>query len=100
MIGHELKTQQQTREHGSQYGEVARVARTPVTYMIGVGFIRKLGSCAGSKDTHMIERTKTTSPPQRKPLEDEASELLVTDRINNILVLSTLRLIKFDDICD
>lgn len=64
MIGHELKTQQQTREHGSQYGEVARVARTPVTYMIGVGFIRKLGSCAGSKDTHMIERTKTASPKE------------------------------------
>lgn len=46
--------------------------------MIGVGFIRKLGSCGGLKDTHMIERIKTASP-KRKPLEDEATELLMAD---------------------
>lgn len=58
----------------------------PLTYMIGVGFMRKLGSCGGSKDTHTTERIKTASP-LRKPLEDEASERLMADRINNILVL-------------
>lgn len=98
MIGPELKTQQQTREHGSQYGEVARVARTPLTYMIG-RFHKKAGKLSWLQG-HTHDRKDKDSFPQRKPLEDEASELLVTDRINNILVLSTLRLIKFDDICD
>jgi hypothetical protein len=66
--------------------------------MIDVGFKQKLklwwlqGRAYDRKDKDCF--------PGRKPLETEASGLLIAEQIDNISVLSTLDLIKLDDICD
>lgn len=69
--GHELKLQQRTREHASQYGEVAAVVLRRLNYMIDVGFKRKFRSHSGSEGMSIIERIKTASPEEnhskRKP---------------------------------
>ena len=68
---HELELHQQTRKHGSQYGEIAVVVLRRLNYMIDVGFKRKLRSHSGSEGMSIMERIKTASPEEnhstRKP---------------------------------
>lgn len=99
----ELTLQEETRELALQNGEIAVVVLRRLNYMIDVGFKRKLRSHSGSKGMSIIKRIKTASRKKKKITlreRERAWEVCMAELIDNVLVLSILRLIKFDDIGD